>query len=76
MAVTSSAAIGSATSSRPPAPQTCPWPTKTPATIPSAAASMFAVIETTVGLSRYELALVASRAELAAPSRTFPAQRI
>ena len=35
------------------------------------AASMFAVIETTVSLGRYELALVASRAELAQPSRVF-----
>ena len=35
------------------------------------AASMFAVIETTVALGRYELALVASRGELANPSRQF-----
>jgi pyridoxine kinase len=35
------------------------------------AASMFAVIETTVRLGRYELALVAARAELANPSRMF-----
>jgi pyridoxine kinase len=40
------------------------------------AASMFAVIETTVGLDRYELALVASRTELAKPSRNFPAVRL
>jgi pyridoxine kinase len=40
------------------------------------AASMFAVIETTVGLGRYELALVASRAELAAPSRMFAPVRL
>ncbi len=40
------------------------------------AASMFAVIETTVGLGRYELALVASRTELAKPSRNFPAVRL
>lgn len=40
------------------------------------AGSMFAVIETTVGLGRYELALVASRAELARPSRVFTATRI
>jgi pyridoxine kinase len=40
------------------------------------AASMFAVIETTVGLGRYELALVASRAELAQPSRAFTARRV
>jgi len=35
------------------------------------AAAMFAVIEMTVRLGRYELALVASRAELANPSRAF-----
>jgi len=40
------------------------------------AASMFAVIETTVGLGRYELALVASRAELASPSRAFTPVRL
>jgi pyridoxine kinase len=40
------------------------------------AASMFAVIETTVGLGRYELALVASREELARPSRVFAPRRI
>jgi pyridoxine kinase len=40
------------------------------------AASTFAVIETTVALGRYELALVASREELAHPSRVFPARRI
>jgi pyridoxine kinase len=40
------------------------------------AASMFAVIETTVGLGRYELALVASRHELAQPSRTFTVRRV
>ena len=40
------------------------------------AASMFAVIETTVGLGRYELALVAAREELAHPSRAFAARRI
>jgi pyridoxine kinase len=40
------------------------------------AASMFAVIETTVGLGRHELALVASRAELAVPSRVFQPVRI
>jgi pyridoxine kinase len=40
------------------------------------AATMFAVIETTVTLGRYELALVASREELARPSRNFPARRI
>jgi pyridoxine kinase len=40
------------------------------------AASMFAVIETTVGLGRDELALVAARAELARPSRNFPARRL
>lgn len=40
------------------------------------AATMFAVIETTVRLGRYELALVASRAELAQPSRSFTARRL
>ena len=40
------------------------------------AASMFAVIETTVELGRYELALVASRAELAKPSRAFAVRRV
>jgi pyridoxine kinase len=40
------------------------------------AASMFAVIDTTVRLGRYELALVAAREELARPSRVFAARRI
>jgi pyridoxine kinase len=40
------------------------------------AASMFAVIERTVELGRYELALVPSRAELANPSRIFSARRL
>jgi pyridoxine kinase len=40
------------------------------------AASMFAVIETTVRLGRYELALVASRDELARPSRVFRVRRV
>jgi pyridoxine kinase len=40
------------------------------------AASMFAVIETTVRLDRYELALVASREELARPTGNFTAQRL
>jgi pyridoxine kinase len=40
------------------------------------AASMFAVIETTVGLGRYELALVAAREELSHPSRMFPVRRV
>jgi pyridoxine kinase len=40
------------------------------------AASMFAVIETTVRLGRYELALVASRDELARPRRPLAARRI
>jgi pyridoxine kinase len=40
------------------------------------AASMFAVIETTVRLGRYELALVAAREELANPSRVFAARRV
>ena len=40
------------------------------------AAAMFAVIETTVRLDRYELALVAARDELAQPSRNFPVARL
>ena len=40
------------------------------------AAAMFAVIETTVKLGRYELALVMAQDELAAPSRIFPARRL
>jgi pyridoxine kinase len=40
------------------------------------AAAMFAVIETTVKLDRYELALVAAQDELVAPSRVFPARRL
>lgn len=40
------------------------------------AASMFAVIETTVGLGRYELALVAARDQLAKPSRVFTARPV
>jgi pyridoxine kinase len=40
------------------------------------AASMFAVIETTVGVGRYELALVAARDELARPTRNFVARRL
>jgi pyridoxal/pyridoxine/pyridoxamine kinase len=37
---------------------------------------MFAVIETTASLGRYELALVAAREELAQPSRGFEPRRI
>jgi pyridoxine kinase len=40
------------------------------------AGSMFAVIETTLGLGRYELALVAAREELARPTRMFEARRV
>lgn len=40
------------------------------------AASMFAVIETTVALGRYELALVAAREELARPRRVFAPRRL
>jgi pyridoxine kinase len=40
------------------------------------AASMFAVIETTVAAGRYELALVAAREELARPSRVFAPVRL
>src|ERR1700733_6953120 len=39
-----------------------------PGALATTAASMFAVIEATVGLGRYELALVAAREELARPS--------
>jgi pyridoxine kinase len=44
--------------------------------VAATAASMFAVIETTVALGRYELALVASRGELVQPSRVFAARRV
>ena len=47
-----------------------------PEALSRTAASMFALIETTVGLGRYELALVASRAELTEPSRTYAARRL
>jgi pyridoxine kinase len=47
-----------------------------PDALAGTAASMFAIIETTVRLGRYELALVASREELARPSRVFAARRI
>jgi pyridoxine kinase len=40
------------------------------------AASMFAVIEMTLGLGRYELALVAAREELARPSRLFEVRAV
>jgi pyridoxine kinase len=40
------------------------------------AASIFAVIETTLRLGRYELALVAAQDELAAPTRTFAPVRL
>ncbi|HWB47817.1 MAG TPA: pyridoxal kinase PdxY [Stellaceae bacterium] len=47
-----------------------------PDALAQTAAAMFAVIETTVGLGRYELALVASRAQLAQPDRGFAPVRI
>jgi pyridoxine kinase len=47
-----------------------------PEALAATAAVMFAVIETTVGLGRYELALVASRDELAKPSRRFEPRRL
>jgi pyridoxine kinase len=47
-----------------------------PDALANTAGSMFAVIETTVGLGRYELALVAAREELARPSRAFAARRV
>jgi pyridoxine kinase len=40
------------------------------------AGAMFAVIETTVDLGRYELALVAAREELAKPTHNFKARRL
>ena len=40
------------------------------------AGSMFAVIETTAGLGRYELALVAARDELAHPTRVFTPHKL
>jgi len=40
------------------------------------AAAMFALIETTARLGRYELALVAAQDELVAPSRHFPVRRL
>ena len=40
------------------------------------ASAMFAVIETTVRLDRYELALVAAQDELVTPSRVFPTRRL
>ena len=50
------------------------------ATLPDAlamtAAAIFAVIETTLRLDRYELALVAAQDELAAPSRRFTPARV
>ena len=47
-----------------------------PDALAATAGSMFAVIETTVRLGRYELALVASRGELASPSRVFTPKRL
>ncbi|MBV9551476.1 MAG: pyridoxal kinase PdxY [Alphaproteobacteria bacterium] len=47
-----------------------------PEALSATAGSMFAVIETTLRLGRYELALVAARHELAVPSRRFPATRV
>jgi pyridoxine kinase len=40
------------------------------------AAAIFAVIETTLLLGRYELALVAAQEELATPSRKFIPERL
>jgi pyridoxine kinase len=47
-----------------------------PNALAATAASMFAVIETTLRLGRYELALVPAREELARPSRVFAARRL
>ena len=49
---------------------------KLPDALARTAASMFAVIETTLALGRYELALVAAREELAHPSRAFTPRRL
>lgn len=47
-----------------------------PDALAATAASMFAVIDTTLRLGRYELALVAARDELARPSRSFTPRRL
>ena len=47
-----------------------------PDALAGTAAAMYAVIDTTVRLGRYELALVAAQDELLAPSRMFPAERL
>lgn len=47
-----------------------------PDALANAAAAIYAIIETTARLGRYELALVAAQDELAAPSRRFAPRRI
>jgi pyridoxine kinase len=47
-----------------------------PDALAKTAAAIFAVIETTLRLDRYELALVAAQDELAEPSRVFPPVRL
>ncbi|HVH78967.1 MAG TPA: pyridoxal kinase PdxY [Stellaceae bacterium] len=47
-----------------------------PEALAATAASMFAVIERTVELGRYELALVPSRGELVKPDRMFPPRQV
>jgi len=47
-----------------------------PDALANTAAAIFAVIETTARLGRYELALVAAQDELAAPSRRFAPRRL
>jgi pyridoxine kinase len=47
-----------------------------PDALAKTAAAIFAVIETTLRLDRYELALVAAQHELAEPSRLFPPVRL
>jgi pyridoxine kinase len=47
-----------------------------PDALAATAASMFAVIDTTLRLGRYELALVAARDELVRPSRVFTPRRL
>jgi pyridoxine kinase len=47
-----------------------------PEALAHTAAAMFAVIEATLRLGRYELALVAAQDELVAPSRAFSVRRL
>jgi pyridoxine kinase len=47
-----------------------------PEALSATAAAMYAIIEATVRLNRYELALVAAQDELVAPSHRFAPQRL